>query len=203
MDRDTKAPLAPVHSLARVGDPADSATGRLYWPADPRPDDVGIKDIALALSKVCRFGGHVAPHVELYSVAQHSVLVSLHCDPQHALVGLLHDAHEAYLGDPIRPMHPLLGTDYWIATREWQIAIALHVGLPQNALRAQPLSVKRADVRALVTERRDVCAYRSDWEKYRGIEPFADVITPLRAFDAYDAFVARYAELVSLQTVAP
>jgi hypothetical protein len=71
-------------------------TGRRFWPLDPRAEDIDIRDIARALSMICRFNGHVRA---FYSVAQHSVIVSHHVSPDYALYGLLHDAAEAYMGD--------------------------------------------------------------------------------------------------------
>ena len=57
----------------RKGDWMQTATGGVFWPVDPRPEDVEIEDIAHALSLICRYCGHVR---EFYSVAQHSVLVA-------------------------------------------------------------------------------------------------------------------------------
>ncbi len=55
------------------GDWMQTATGRQFWPMDPRPHEVFIEDIAHALSMICRFGGHCR---RFYSVAEHSVLIS-------------------------------------------------------------------------------------------------------------------------------
>jgi hypothetical protein len=76
-------------------------TGKEFYPLDPNPGDIDIKDIAHALSNCCRFTGHVK---NFYSVAQHSVMVSELCEPENALAGLLHDASEAYLSDVARPV---------------------------------------------------------------------------------------------------
>lgn len=78
--------------------------------ADPRPEMIDIRDIAGALSKQCRFGGHTEP---FYSVAEHSELLatamwSKGFPPDACYAGLLHDAAEAYLGDVVAPLKALL-----------------------------------------------------------------------------------------------
>lgn len=67
---------------------------------EPEPDQIDILDIAHALARIPRFNGHTRDN---YSVAQHSVFVSHLVKPDQALYGLLHDAHEAYLGDLLKP----------------------------------------------------------------------------------------------------
>jgi len=70
-------------------------TGRRFRPRNPAPDDFDIRDVAHALSLLCRFNGHCRV---FYSVAEHSVRVSRICPPPAALWGLLHDLGEAYIG---------------------------------------------------------------------------------------------------------
>ena len=48
-------------------------SGKKFYPLDPRPEDIDIRDIAHALSLNCRFNGHCRC---FYSVAEHSVGVS-------------------------------------------------------------------------------------------------------------------------------
>lgn len=76
-------------------------TGRLFWPLNPRIDDINALDICHALSQQCRFTGHTS---EFYSVAEHSCRVHDELSKEYKLAGLLHDASEAYLMDLARPV---------------------------------------------------------------------------------------------------
>jgi hypothetical protein len=71
-----------------------TVSGRWLNPFDPDPDQIDIGDIARALSNQCRFGGHCRA---FYSVAQHSVLVSVLVeqrggDVEDVFAALMHDA---------------------------------------------------------------------------------------------------------------
>lgn len=134
----------------RRGHWMQTATGKQYWPIDPRPEDVCIEDIAHALGMICRYGGHC---LDFYSVAEHSVYVSQLVPQEHALVALLHDAAEAYCCDIPRPLKiDLLGYKE-IEERNWRAicdAFALNPELPQ--------CVHDADVAMLFAERKAVMA---------------------------------------------
>lgn len=84
-------------------------TGLIFHPLNPKPGTIVITDIAAALSKMCRFGGHCS---RFYSVAEHCVQVALHASDEHRLTALLHDASEAYLVDIPRPIKPQLANYY-------------------------------------------------------------------------------------------
>lgn len=131
-------------SELRYGDWMQTATGRQFWPVDPRPDEINICDIAHALAMQCRFGGHC---LRFYSVAEHSVLLSYAVAPEHALWALLHDASEAYLVDVPRPLKPFL-PGYREVEDAVMAAVCERFGLPSQ----MPREVKIADGRILSDE---------------------------------------------------
>jgi len=106
----------------RAGRPVYTHTGQEFWPFDPRAVDVHPKDLAFALARVNRWGGHTS---RALSVAAHSLAVADIAEEMaishfvcgraipgagFAYVGqvrayaLLHDAHEAYVGDLWKPV---------------------------------------------------------------------------------------------------
>ena len=83
-----------------------TVTGIHFYPLDPNPDDIDIKDIAHALSLICRANGHFK---YFYSVAQHCIAcaneaIARGYSLEVILGSLLHDASEAYLCDVTRPV---------------------------------------------------------------------------------------------------
>jgi 5'-deoxynucleotidase YfbR-like HD superfamily hydrolase len=81
----------------------ETYSGNSFDLFDPNPAEVRLLDVAAGLAHVCRFGGHCQ---EFYSVAHHSIHVSreLPDEPRLQLLGLFHDAGEAYVGDIPRPL---------------------------------------------------------------------------------------------------
>jgi hypothetical protein len=63
--------------------------------------DITLIDIAVSLARQSRYLGHTR---YVYTVAQHSVIVSRACPGSIARHGLLHDAAEAFIGDIVRPV---------------------------------------------------------------------------------------------------
>lgn len=130
----------------------ETRSGRLFSLVDPRPEDVDIKDIAHALSQLCRFTGHTRM---FYSVAQHCIHVSYLVPDELALQGLLHDASEAYIGDLSSPLKAvvdsLAGGRLRRLEDEILEAIAERFGVP---FPFDP-RVKEADLISMMTEVRD------------------------------------------------
>ncbi len=139
----------------RSGDWIQTFTGIAFYPMDPRPEDIDIRDIAHALSMMCRFTGHIR---EFYSVATHSVLCSRIVPESDAMWGLLHDASEAYIADIARPVKPYL-TNYKTVESKIMKAVAERFSLPWP----MPESIHAADDVLVCTERRDLMGSGPEW----------------------------------------
>jgi len=129
-------------------------TGRAFTPLAPRASDVCLADIAHHLGMQCRFNGACSYH---YSVAQHSIYVSRAVPPELARYGLIHDAAEAYLGDIVRPIKPLL-TAYGPMENAVMAAICAAVGLPWPWPTAVKRAVQEADNVVLAAEAAQIMA---------------------------------------------
>ena len=130
--------------MERNGNWMQTFTGRAYWPIDPRADEVDIRDIAHALSMLCRYTGHCK---DFYSVAEHSIIVSTMVEPEHAMQALLHDAAEAYCNDIARPLKRSLVEYPGIERTNW-LVIAERFGVPH----VEHHTVKQADDDILLSE---------------------------------------------------
>ena len=81
-------------------------TKKMFDPLQSNAEQIDIKDIAHALSMLCRANGHFR---SFYSVAQHSINCMKEAKARGyseriQLACLLHDASEAYLSDVTRPV---------------------------------------------------------------------------------------------------
>lgn len=167
-------------------------TGRQFYPYDMRPEDFCIDDIAGALAKLCRYGGHCQ---KFYSVAEHSVLVSRMVSRQNALVGLMHDATEAYLVDMPRPIKVGFPQYKEMEGKIWKL-IAQRFGLPE----VFPEEVERADGEALFHEQAAVMLPVPEGAEWGMGRPRPAVVRPelIKCWSWQDAqrfFLRRYAEL--------
>jgi hypothetical protein len=163
-------------------------SGKKLFPLNPDEKDICIEDIAHALAMQCRFTGHTKYH---YSIAQHSVLVSLHCGPVDARFGLMHDGSEAYLCDIASPIkHDPAFSKYCEIEKHLQSIIYTKFGLIGN----EPLGVKKADLRMLATEARDLIIPIK--EKWNLVEPPFDFkIQKMYPEEAEKLFLNRFDEL--------
>lgn len=123
--------------------------------SNPKPYSVRMGDIARALSGIRRFNGHLYRRV---SVAHHSLAVarivrSRSRSSDVVLCALMHDAHEAYIGDISTPVKRQLGPEYKALESKVQLAI-LRATCPESVSergweRQLPDLVKEADRMAL------------------------------------------------------
>lgn len=149
--------------------------------ANPKPDMVDPTDIAHSLSMQCRFNGHTRA---FYSVAQHCYLVADLVPAEHQLAALLHDATEAYVGDLVRPLKEgmrhfaeRLGVCDLYDDTERMVWIAICQRFDLDPI--LPACVKRADLVALATEKRDLMPQHPEpWPCLGGIQPHAGYIDP-------------------------
>lgn len=141
-----------------------TSNGHTFDVASPTSDDVRISEIAHALGNLCRFTGHTS---RFYSVLEHSLLVlriarngmnlDAYTHPRRAYLemgALLHDAHEAYLGDVSTPVKDLLGPEYTDLAAKYDGAIAARANIGPAAFRHD--LVKDADALALRIEAWDL-----------------------------------------------
>ncbi len=102
--------MKKLQNSERKGDWIQTFSGQRFYPLDPRPNEIELVDIVVALSNQCRFSGHLRRH---YSVLEHSVRVAHILGQPHLPTSndyawaLLHDAAEAYLQDLPRPLKQL------------------------------------------------------------------------------------------------
>lgn len=169
---------------------------------EPDSIDVKITDIALSLSRICRFGGHTD---KFYSVAQHSLLVSRLVPKQYALEGLLHDAAEAYIGDIVAPLKQFL-PDYKAIEARIEAAIAKRFLL--NTSTDCKNAIKKADLQLLLTEKRDLFNKETtDWAAtnplLNGLFPMKEKINPVYPFVAQELFITKFAELIKVKHGSP
>lgn len=142
-------------------------SGGEFDPKTGAISNIDIQDIAHALSNMCRYAGHCR---EMYSVAEHSVLVSnilrtlYPDDVMSRWAGLLHDATEAYVCDLPTPLKVLL-PEFMRIEDELGVKIALKYGIQWTEEVTR--RVKQADAIALSTEARLLFEDVSGWDSIR------------------------------------
>lgn len=130
-------------------------SGQRFYPADPLPSQIDIRDIAEGLSKECRYNGQCKG---FYSVAEHSILVASVLPNHLKLQGLMHDATEAYLKDIPRPLKVLLPGYRALEEQLWTV-IAERFNLDPVM---HPL-VKQADDAVLLAEKEQIMGRSAPW----------------------------------------
>lgn len=133
------------------------------------PGEISILSIAHALALLNRFHGHTE---RPYSVAEHSLLVVEIMErelgehaPAALLAGLLHDAHEAHVGDMAAPLKHAMravaladgrpSSDFDRFERLHSDAVLQRFGIARHAQRHAD-AIHHADMLARATELRDL-----------------------------------------------
>jgi len=147
------------------------SSGKKVNPFNMYEDDIDIKDIAHALSLICRYGGHCK---KFYSVAEHSIRVAENVDQKYKLAALLHDAAEAYIGDNIRPVKYNIPVLQSVEDEILPIIMSrFSVKWDKRTMEV----VREADNIVGATEGRDLMYHVEDWGNLP--EPLKDKIIPL------------------------
>lgn len=134
----------------------------------PKADQIDLRDICHALSRICRFNGHTQTP---YYVAQHVCLATDYAPGDCKREAFMHDASEAFTGDCPAPLKSLLSAFTEIESRlERVLARKFRYRYPY------PTPVREVDMRLLVTEIRDLTK-RRDWQDYP-FTPFDERIVP-------------------------
>lgn len=153
-----------------------------------KASDVTLEAVSIALGNIRRYGGHA---VAAPSVAEHSIEVgylvladSSVKGPRWtmALAGLLHDAHEAYLGDIIKPLkvHPA-----YAFMAEWEQQVDKVIGA---SFKIDPKLFHHEKVKAA-----DLKSYRLEQERSR-VGTFDSQDAALRFKSAVQYFQAKRKE---------
>ncbi len=176
-------------------------SGRYINPRDLKPGDLFIMDIAAGLAKECRFAGQCKG---FYSVAQHSVYVAgavwhatkkLHL----AQIALLHDAPEGLIADLVRCVKSGLpdykDLEYYIfckVVEEFEL-LPLKFKLLKGEEIDLPPEVQEADMRMLVTERRDlIVESEAIWDLQESYKPYDFKIEAMDWKPAQELFLRAY-----------
>lgn len=155
----TKPANTVVPLMQQTGYWMETVSGRRIDILSPDPQQICIDDVAWALSRLPRFCGHSIETLPL-TVASHSIWVGIYLWEKFgshliALHGLLHDAHEAFMGDipfPIKQL-PALKPEIQALEERLQRAIYTSLNLPLPSATIVH-AIAEADRQALASEAR-------------------------------------------------
>lgn len=147
-----------------------TAGGRKFHYQSDDPSQFNVDDMASALSRMCRYGGHLADKYDddIYSVAQHSVyvyrLLVLVGAPVRVLPwAIAHDMPEAYWTDVPSPLKSLL-PDYKAMENHSAAILRMRYGIPYDDEIER--YVKWADMQVLYAESREITSIPSElWDE--------------------------------------
>lgn len=172
-------------------------SGRRLHPFSPAPQDILLKDIIHGLSNLSHY---FARSLEYYSIAQHCVLVSLHCEPGAKLHSLLHHAEEAYLG--VMPL-PMQSCGYFRRYRSARSHLREAIFAKFKAPLPWPNSVAQADMLIMATEERDLIPHQITEKRHQkkwGKRGLPQTITPWSPAEAANRLALRFHQVLKGET---
>lgn len=200
-NRSTTSSTLDYHDPSRKGGSIQTFTGNIFFPLDPRLEDIDLEDVAHGLSNKARFTGHT---YRLYSTAEHNVRVSwcvrdiLGGSLMEQYVATHHDDSDSFLPDVPTPLKRLPEFAWF---REIE-NITQGLCFDKFGCVVKDYSIiKRADIILLLTEKRDLMPKRnSNWNHgYQEVPiPKPYKIKPWSPKKAKKMFLERHHELRSL-----
>ena len=178
----------------------ETVSGRKIDVSNPDPATIEITDIAWALSRMPRFSGHSIPYVP-YSVAQHCIRVAedlKEAGPRIQLLGLLHDAAEAYINDLPSPVKHIPEIHAVIKKLEDNLLLAVYKAIGIDPITPdEELIVKSSDkIQQAVEAYNFMYSRGADWNlpdvSFKKLQEFEP---PMTSLEAYDKFLSFFDEL--------
>jgi hypothetical protein len=149
----------------RKGGSIQTFSGVIFYPLDPRVEDINLVDIAHATSHKARFTGHTR---KFYSSCEHQVrvsryLASIGASIMDQFIGLHHDDSDAYLPDVPTPLK-ILPEFQWFREIEHNVQSLCYEKFGCKITDYSP--IKNADKVLLLTEKRDLMPTKNgDWQR--------------------------------------
>jgi hypothetical protein len=140
----------------------------------PRSSAIVLADISHHLATINRFTGAAC---RPYSVAEHSLLVceiverEMRLPLEARLAALMHDAHEAYVGDVHTPAKAEIGAAWYDFERKFEHLVRGCFHLSEAAA-TWAVAIKQADLIALATERAQLLPpSATPWQSLHHVTP--------------------------------
>lgn len=148
----------------RKGGSIQTHSGVIFYPLDPREEEITLVDVAHGLSNKCRFTGHTR---KFYSTAEHAVRVFMDLAMRNAslmdqFVGLHHDDTDAFLPDVPTPLK-ILPEFAWFRELEHSLQEMCYNRF--GCVVTDYSVIKNSDIVLLLTEKRDLMPLKNgNWE---------------------------------------
>jgi len=188
----------------------ETVTGQLVDLSNPDPNTINIEDIAWGLSRMSRFCGQTVTAVPP-TVAQHCIFVADLMFHEYknnglAMIGLLHDAAETYIGDIPSPVKHIVSIRKAVKEVEDRLLFIVN----EKFLGRQPTEEEQKICHYYDKKAQFIEAYHfmhsrgQHWpekENYpvslRDLQDYPEILT---STEAYENFLTKFAFLSNTQT---